>query len=161
MVVLWLLIVVAACTGGGYYSYRRDKRAAEAAANRRRERRPAPAPAPAPVPAARRTVQDRQVTETGSMVYFANDRHAQADKEYRFNYKLVGGSWRAYILRMPDLRGRDARSIPTHRLWDEENRPYICWDTRVATLKDMQNISRVWADSIQEYIATGKRFGPE
>ena len=158
MVVLWILIVVAACTGVGYYCYRRDKRAAEAAANRRRERRPAPAPAPAPVPAARRTVQDRQVTETGSMVYFANDRHAQADKEYRFNYKLVGGSWRAYILRMPDLAGRNGGASVTHRLYDGGS-PYICWDSAVTSLKDMQTISRVWADNIQEYIATGRTFG--
>ena len=108
-----------------------------------------------------RTVPMAEKTETGSMVYFANDKHNQADKEYRFNYKKINGAWRAYILRMPDLHGRDGRSIPTHRLWDENNRPYICWNTTITSLKDMQNISRVWADSIQEYIATGKRFGPE
>lgn len=109
---------------------------------------------PRGVPAAERT-------ETGSMVYFANDRHGQADKEYRFNYKKINGTWRAYILKMPDLHGRDANSIPTHRLWDDNHNPYICWKGTVTSLKDMQNISRVWADSIQEYIATGTRFGPE
>ena len=95
------------------------------------------------------------------MVYFANDKHGGKDREYRFNYKKVNGSWRAYILRMPSLGNRDARSIPTHRLWDGSNNAYICWDKTVNSLKDMQNISRVWADCIQEYIATGKRFGPE
>lgn len=99
--------------------------------------------------------------ETGPMVYFANDKHGGKDREYRFNYKKVNGSWRAYILRMPSLGNRDARSIPTHRLWDDNNNAYICWDKTVNSLKDMQNISRVWADCIQEYIATGKRFGPE
>lgn len=108
-----------------------------------------------------RAVPPSQKSETGPMVYYANDSHGSNDKEYRFNYKKVNGSWRAYILRMPSLGNRDARSIPTHRLWDENNRPYICWDKTVTTLKDMQNISRVWADCIQEYIATGKRFGPE
>lgn len=107
-----------------------------------------------PVPAPERN-------ETGSMVYFANDRHGQSDKEYRFNYKKINGSWRAYILRMPDLRGRNPNSIPTHRLWDDNHNPYICWKGTVTSLKDMQNISRVWADSIQEYIATGQRFGEE
>ncbi len=108
-----------------------------------------------------RVVPAAERTETGSMVYFANDRHGQADKEYRFNYKKINGAWRAYILKMPDLHGRDANSIPTHRLWDENHNPYICWKGTVTSLKDMQNISRVWADSIQEYIATGIRFGPE
>lgn len=119
------------------------------------------------VPVANSRQQSSQPTmlstriETGPMVYYANDTHGATDKEYRFNYKKVNGAWRAYILRMPSLGNRDARSIPTHRLWDDDNKPYICWNSSVTSLKDMQNISRVWADSIQEYIATGKRFGPE
>lgn len=100
----------------------------------------------------------RKLTETGPMIYYANDRHGRRDREYRFNYKKVGGSWRAYILRMPDLRGRDASGTVTHRLYDNGH-PYVCWDSAVNSLKDMQTISRVWADNIQEYIATGKRFG--
>jgi len=115
--------------------------------------RPATRPAPRPVPLAQRN-------ETGPMVYYANDRHGRPDREYRFNYVKVDGAWRAYILRMPDLGQRDPGSIPTHRLWDNGH-PYICWNSRVVNLKDMQNISRVWADSVQEYIATGKRFGAE
>ncbi len=115
--------------------------------------RPATRPAPRPVPLAQRN-------ETGPMVYYANDRHGRQDREYRFNYVKVDGAWRAYILRMPDLGQRDPGSIPTHRLWDN-GRPYICWNSRVVNLKDMQNISRVWADSVQEYIATGRRFGAE
>ena len=121
-----------------------------------------------PVETTQRTTQQQtrvvplsQKNETGPMVYFANDKHGGKDREYRFNYKKVNGSWRAYILRMPSLGNRDARSIPTHRLWDDNNNAYICWDKTVNSLKDMQNISRVWADCIQEYIATGKRFGPE
>lgn len=112
-------------------------------------------------PQQNRTVPLSQKNETGSMVYYANDRHGGTDREYRFNYKKVNGSWRAYILRMPSLGNRDTRSIPTHRLRDDNNNAYICWDKAVKSLKDMQNISRVWADCIQEYIATGKRFGPE
>ena len=103
-------------------------------------------------------IRNRTTTETGTIIYYANDRHNQRDKEYRFNYKKVGGSWRAYILRMPSLGSRDSSGAVTHRLYDN-GRPYVCWDSDVNTLKDMQTISRVWADSIQEYIATGKRFG--
>lgn len=99
-------------------------------------------------------------TETGPMVYFANDLHGRNDREYRFNYKKVNGSWRAYILRMPNLCGRDAGGMATHRLFDN-GQPYVCWDSNVRTLKEMQTISRVWANNIQEYIATGKRFGPQ
>ena len=60
-----------------------------------------------------RVVPLSQKNETGPMVYYANDRHGGKDREYRFNYKKVNGSWRAYILRMPSLGNRDARSIPT------------------------------------------------
>lgn len=96
--------------------------------------------------------------ETGPMIYYANDHHGQLDKEYRFNYKYVGNSWRAYILRMPSLGRRESSGLVTHRLYDG-SRPYVCWNSPVKSLKDMQTISRVWADNIQEYIATGKRFG--
>lgn len=99
-----------------------------------------------------------KATETGSMIYYANDRYGQTDKEYRFNYRKVGDSWRAYILRMPSLGGRDDSGLITHRLFDN-GRAYVCWDRPVNSLKDMQIISKAWADNIQEYIATGKRFG--
>ena len=98
-------------------------------------------------------------SETGPMVYFANNSQGITDNEYHFNYKRVNGAYRAYILRMPSLGNRDASSVITHRLHEGES-TYVCWEGAVTSLKDMQNISRVWADSIQKYIATGKRFGP-
>ncbi len=98
-----------------------------------------------------------RVTETGPMVYYANDRYGTREKEYRFNYKKDERSWRAYILKMPGLGNRDSSGIATHRLYDN-GRPYICWDSPVNSLKDMQTISKVWADNIQEYITNGKRF---
>ena len=100
-------------------------------------------------------VSQANITETGPMVYFANDRHGRTDREFRFNYKKVGGSWRAYILRMPSLEGRADGSGTIHRLHDNGG-DYICWDRPVNTLKDMQNVSRIWADCIQTYIATGR-----
>ena len=96
--------------------------------------------------------------ETGPMIYFANDHHGRRDREYRFNYKKVGNSWRAYILRTPSLEGRAPDAAITHKLYDN-GKPYVCWNCDVATLKEMQTISKFWADNIQEYIATGKRFG--
>ena len=109
-------------------------------------------------PQRNRTVPLSQKDETGPMVYYANDRYGSTDREYRFNYKKVNGSWRAYILRMPSFGNRSADGYITHRLWDG-SKPYVCWDRSVNSLSDMQTISRVWADNIQEYIATGKRFG--
>ena len=101
--------------------------------------------------------QRDNIIETGPMIYFANERHGRGDKEYRFNFKKAGNGWRAYILRTPSLRGRSDDSRVIHRLHDSDGY-YICWDRQVDTLNDMQIISRRWADSIQEYISTG-RFG--
>ena len=99
-----------------------------------------------------RTLATGSNSETGAMIYFANDRHGLADKEYRFNYKRVGGTWRAYILKTPNIRGRSG-SVP-HTLHDN-NGAYICWSGTVNSLRDIQNISRVWADRAQNYLATG------
>ena len=109
--------------------------------------------------------EHRNANETGVMVYYANDRHGRSDREYRFNYKKEYDSkfqkycWRAYIIRMPSLCGRDPDLHKTHRFTNGSGQYWVCWDSPVNTLKDMQAISRVWADSLQEYIATGKLFG--
>lgn len=107
----------------------------------------------------------RNRTETDVMIYYANDRHGRPDKEYRFQYKWVydtvlnAYTWRAYIIRMPDLCGRDPDLHKTHRWRNGAGQYWVCWDSVLPTLKDIQSVSRVWADAIQEYIATGKRFG--
>ena len=152
----WIVAILVAAAAAGYFIYKKHNETT-AVNNAPRQHQPHNNTA-ANRP---RNVQTQERTETGCMIYFANDRHGRSDKEYRFNYKKINGAWRAYILRMPDLCGRDGNSIPTHRRWDDEHKPYICWRGTVTSLKDMQNISRVWADSIQEYIATGTRFGPE
>ena len=107
----------------------------------------------------------QQSKETGMMVYYANDNHGRRDREYRFNYKREYDPrygkycWRAYIIRMPSLCGRSADLHKTHRFRNEHGEHWVCWDRAVDSLRDMQIISRKWADSIQEYIATGKLFG--
>lgn len=94
---------------------------------------------------------------TGTVVYLANGN--ARDNVFLFNYRYVyvSGSWRAYIERMPDLQGRDASGHKTHRLWDGD-KPYVCWDTPVSTLEDMQTVSKVWGDNIIRYIRTGQTF---
>ncbi len=156
----WIIAAIIAVVAVAYFlqvrKTNKELEEREARIQQRTQTTRAPRPVQSP-----RVAPITERIETGSMIYYANDRHGGTDKEYRFNYKKINGAYRAYILKMPDLRGRDGRSIPTHRLWDENNNPYICWNQEVTSLKDMQTISRVWADSIQEYIATGKRFGPE
>ena len=94
--------------------------------------------------------------ETGDMVYFANNPYGIPDKEYRFKYKYMNGTWRAYIKKMPSYNGRNINNVP-HRLTDGGN-PYICWSGSVNSLEKIQTVSRVWANNAQEYLATGKIF---
>ena len=96
--------------------------------------------------------------ETGPMVYYANDSRGNRDNEYQFNYMKIGGYWRAYILKMPVLGKRDPGRAMTHIQYDD-GRPYVSWDGAVTSLKDMQTISRDWADDCQEHFVSGKRFG--
>lgn len=96
-----------------------------------------------------------------SVIYYANNPHQLKQNEFRFRYVKKADTWRAYILLMPSLRGRDSDLHKTHRIRGVEggNSVYwVCWDRNVNTLKDMQNISKAWADSLMEYIATGKLF---
>lgn len=164
-----MIILLVAGIGVMYFLYQRFRPYAQNADGRQHQQITVPSRTPqANVPAVtavarntpnhvRNTALGDNTMETGPMIYFANERYGRNDKEYRFNYKKVGGTWRAYILRMPSLGGRDTGSAVIHRLQDNGGY-YICWDREVNTLKDMQNISRHWADSIQEYIHTG-RFG--
>lgn len=107
----------------------------------------------------------RSQDETGTMVYYADNPHGLNDCEYRFNYRYVydtnleARTWRAYILRMPSLCGRSSDGHVIHRWSDNNGNHWFCWDSPVGSLKDMQSISRFWANNVQEYIATGKRFG--
>ena len=95
--------------------------------------------------------------QTGHIIYFATNDFGLSDWEYRFDYRKVQGVWKAYILKMPSLRGRSGSFHITHRLGTADA-PFVCWDTPLRSLEDAQNVSRVWADHLQEYIATGKRF---
>lgn len=96
-------------------------------------------------------------TELGPVNYYANDSHNNPDKWFQFKYKKVGNEWLTYILRMPSLKGRDPNLHLTHR-YRNGNTYWICRDPQPTTLRDAQNVSRVWADCIMEYIATGKTF---
>ncbi len=106
----------------------------------------------------RRPASRISVTETGRMIYMANGANPGQDNVYHFNYKKKNGGWRAYILRMPPLNGRNSSAAVTHRLSDQDG-SYVCWDSTIYTLKEMQTTSKIWADHIQKYIQTGRTFG--
>lgn len=96
--------------------------------------------------------------ETGPVIYFANGEGR--DKTFVFNYKKLqrSGTWRAYIEKSPDWNGRSQDGHSTHRHFDG-TKGYVCWNSPVESLTDMQNISKVWADCIVKYIRTGETFG--
>jgi hypothetical protein len=111
------------------------------------------------------TDRPRSQNATAPGVYYADNPHGRKDCAYRFDYKYVYDTqlntktWRAYILRMPSLCGRSGDGHSVHRWSDANGNYWVCWDSPVNSLKDMQAISRFWANNVQEYIATGKRFG--
>lgn len=109
---------------------------------------------------------DSQRSKDGSLVeiYQARDRKGTGDNSYLFLYKVKRFQpgelrWYAYILKTPDFNGRDNSTHMTHRVKDADGSYYISWDGPVRTLKDIQTISHIWADKLQEYIETGKPFG--
>lgn len=104
---------------------------------------------------------DKQHPAVGPVIYYGNSNHNASDVEFQFRYAYKNGSWRAYIIYQPSYKGRnDARTV-THRYYDSNERAhYVCWDTPIEELKDIQIVSKFWADCTLEYIATGERFGP-
>ena len=98
-----------------------------------------------------------ELTTIGPVNYYANTRHRQADNWFQFEYRKEDGEWLVYILRMPNLRGRDPGAHETHRYTDGESY-WICYDPQPRRLRDAQTITRAWADRELEYIATGVLF---
>lgn len=97
---------------------------------------------------------------TSVMNYYADNPFGSEDNLFQFQYKKKNGKWYAYIRKMPDLKNRNTSLAKTHRLFEQETQShYVCWDTPLRTLHDAQTVSKLWADKITEYIATGKEFG--
>ncbi|MDR1189703.1 MAG: hypothetical protein LBK95_20000 [Bifidobacteriaceae bacterium] len=76
-------------------------------------------------------------------------------RDYSFTFEHAnGGGWIVYINNSPDYRGRASGSVASHRL-GIGTRPYICWDSAIETLSQAQGVAALWADSTENYIATG------
>lgn len=79
-------------------------------------------------------------------------------RDYKFTFRWVHDSWRVYIENPPNYRSRPTSQVATHRLTDRHG-DYICWTTPLVTLSAAQGVAALWADSTENYIATG-RFQP-
>ena len=100
------------------------------------------------------------LSDSDPMFYYAKHTSGDGDNKYCFNFRKTNNAWLAYIVRTPCFNDRSDNTIITHRVFDGKYPLYfISWDSPVKSLKDMQTIAKVWADNIQKYIETGKRFG--
>ena len=76
-----------------------------------------------------------------------------ADFVFDFELRSRDG-WRICIRRQPDYRNRQTSAEATHRLGTRE-RPFICWDSPIASLGDAYRIAALWSESTLVYISTG------
>ncbi len=78
---------------------------------------------------------------------------------YLFSHEKVGDQWRPYIMSQPDYNGRDEGLVTTHRLPDEDDRLYVCWDRPLKSREDSETVAARWATLTDQYIRTGQTFG--
>lgn len=88
--------------------------------------------------------------------WLSNIRYrASNGTDFVFDFELRSDhGWRIHIKRQPDYRNRPTSAEATHRLGTRE-RPYICWDSPIASLNDAYRIAALWSESTLVYIATG------
>lgn len=85
------------------------------------------------------------------------------DRKFIFKYMYVKGRWRAYVLRQPDIRGREWNTHIAHL--DPDWGSYcngclhIDWVQPIKKLEDMQKVAHYWAGLSFRYIETGTRIG--
>lgn len=75
-------------------------------------------------------------------------------RDYSFTFEYVNGAWRAFINNSPDYAHRPSGSHESHRL-GIGTRPYVCWQPEATSLSMAQSVAALWADSTENYIATG------
>jgi hypothetical protein len=83
-------------------------------------------------------------------------RTQDGEADYEFSMEeQKGGVWRAYIVSQPSYQSRNRSLQATHRLIDGKGRYYVCWNTPVRNVNDLQAIIALWADRTQRYIKDG------
>ncbi len=76
-----------------------------------------------------------------------------------FTFKIVRkkGSYRAYVIKMPPLNGRDSSLMKVHMLSDGKHY-YVCVIGDVLTKDRMKGIARFWAKRYLRYVETGMDY---
>ncbi len=90
------------------------------------------------------------------VVYYIDGYGYEQDGKYVFRIKKnAEKDWRAYILQMPDLEGRNPSLNDTHRLYDSEGY-YVCIQGKVESREKMIGAAKFWATRLHRYIKTGQ-----
>ena len=99
-----------------------------------------------------------------TFTYLAHDVWGSPENEYKFEYKRVVGrcehswTWRIYIISMPEhFIIKNYSNIKGHWIPDQERgMKIVCWFDDIKELEDAIQLSKIWADMHQRYIATGE-----
>ena len=90
------------------------------------------------------------------LVYYVDGYGYENDGKYVFKItKHARNDWRAYIVQMPSLGGRNSALSETHRLYDSAGY-YVCVLGKVETKKKMIAVAKFWATRLRRYIKTGQ-----
>lgn len=91
----------------------------------------------------------------GSDTYRTRSGHSLF--EFGF-HRRDNGAWRIYVLSQPSYGCRASGLHATHRLRDDSGY-YVCWQGRIANLREAKFVAQVWSELTERYIATGQSFG--
>lgn len=84
------------------------------------------------------------------LLYRASD-----GRDFDFEFAIhPGGDWRIYVVGLPDYRGRSTAGTAIH-LYTDGRGAYVCWDGRIGSFRDAQQVAAAWAEGTLHYIETG------
>lgn len=99
----------------------------------------------------------RRIGELRNVLYRSHPNR----RDYSFTFRFNDPGWQVYINSSLDYGIRASDSVASHRL-GLGDRPYVCWrpaDSRqagmISTFSEAQAVAALWADSTENYIATG------
>ena len=80
---------------------------------------------------------------------------ASNGQDFGFEFDLRAESgWRIYITAQPNYGSRSRAALDVHRYRDERGH-YICWNRRIDSFRDAQQVAAAWAEATLHYIRTG------
>lgn len=89
--------------------------------------------------------------------YRAVDETSNCGGWFKFKIIRKKGTFRAYVMEMPSLNGRDSSLSKVHMLRDGK-RYYVCVVGEVYSKDRMKGIARFWAKRYMRYVATGMDY---